>query len=176
MLRNLKILVLLSVVLVVVTGCSTKFAPRESVKAPEPIADSSGEYVCPYTSDGVVADWVVKGKYAGAGAAAGKAVGQEAGKSVVKSIPLVGGLFGGKVGESAGRAAAIEAAGGWDYIRETSDLSFNSIDDMMAYLYVNYYRSNEHWGDVIGYAGNIYKELKDEGRWRKISRKYAVDM
>lgn len=46
-------------------------------------------------------------------------------------------LVGAMAGKVLGRPVAIEAIGGWEYIRENSDISFTSLQDMAKYLYVH---------------------------------------
>lgn len=144
----------------VFNGCAPSFPKPNEVKAPKPIEDNSGKYLSPYTSDGVVAEWVVKGKNAKIGSAIGGMVGKEVGKKVFESVPLFGGMLGKKMGETAGRAAAIKMCGGWDYMRETTDLSFNNLDDMIVYLYV-YYSANEHWKDVHKMITGVYPKYQE---------------
>jgi hypothetical protein len=120
--------------------------------------DNEGKYVCPYTQDGVVAEWVDKAINAKMGATIGKHVGAYAGQKALEQIPFIGGWLGGKAGEAAGRAIAIKACGGWDYIKSTSDISFDNIDDMSVYLYVKF-STNEHFQEVLQATWEIYPEM-----------------
>ena len=149
------------VALAMVAGCAmTPTMPSpSSIVAPEPIRGCSGRYMCPYTSDGVVAEWVDKGMHAKMGATIGKTAGAYAGQKAFEQIPFVGGILGSKVGEAAGRAIAIEACGGWDYIKKTSDLSFNSVDKLAVYLYAKY-STNEHYSQVLKATKEIYPDLE----------------
>lgn len=134
--------------------------PPQALEAPEPRTDSEGEYVAPYTSDGVVAEWVEKAVNARMGSAAGGAVGAYAGQKAMENIPFVGGMLGQRAGSAVGRRVAIEASGGWDFIRETSDLSFDNASDLSVWLYVNH-SENEHYGEVIPALMEIYPDLKE---------------
>jgi hypothetical protein len=128
---------------------------------------NKGEYLSPYTSDGVVAEWVDKAINAGIGSAAGSAVGAAVGEQVASqaldNVPfggMLGGMLGSKVGKSAGREAAIKASGGWDYIRQTSDQSFRSLEQMAQYL-VNEYGDEPTFSEVVGATKKVYPGLQD---------------
>ena len=124
--------------------------------APEPREDSAGKFLSPYTSDGVVAGWVEKGIAAQAGSAVGSIVGQQAAQKLAENIPFAS-MFARQAGEAAGRAVAIKASGGWEAMRETTDLSFDTVDDMIVYTYVNF-STNEHYPDVVSHIGKIYPD------------------
>lgn len=62
-------------------------------------------------------------------------------------------------GEAIGRKIAIEAAGGQEYIRETSDLSFRNVEDMAVWLYVNKH-GHEHYQAAIKATGEIYPDFQ----------------
>ena len=133
-------------------------APTE-LEAPQPIQGNGGRYMCPYTSDGVVADWVDKAINARVGATIGRIGGAYAGQKAMEQVPFVGGWLGQAVGAKIGREVAIKASGGWDFIKKTSDLSFNSVDKMCVYLYV-LYSSNEHFQKVLKATYQIYPEMQ----------------
>lgn len=134
------------------------------------IEDNSGQYLSPYTSDGVTAEWVNKAINAKMGSAAGSAVGAAAGayagRKALESVPggsLIGSFFGGAVGSKAGknvgRDAAIEASGGWDYIRQTSDLSFQSLNDMARWM-TTVHGQKSNFQEVLKATLQIYPELQ----------------
>ncbi|MDV3504697.1 hypothetical protein [Marinobacter sp. M-5] len=81
--------------------------------------DNLGAFVSPYTSDGVLAEWVNVGTNANIGSTVGSGVGAAAGSMIagqlLDSVPgasLLGGFFGSQVGKDTGRDAAIAAYGG----------------------------------------------------------------
>lgn len=134
------------------------------------IQGNTGQYLSPYTSDGVVAEWVnkaINGKMGGAaGSAVGAAAGAYAGQKLMENVPggsMLGGLFGGvagsKAGAAAGRNTAVEASGGMEHIRATSDLSFRSIDDMAQWL-VNVHGNKANFAEVVNAATQIYPQLR----------------
>ncbi len=145
--------------LVVVSGCAPRLLAPNELAAPEPILDNTGKYMSPYTQDDVMAEWTDKALAAKTGAAVGRLAGQYAGQKAMEQVPLVGGILGEKVGGAIGRKIAIEAAGGMEFIVETSDVSFNDIDDMAVYLYVKH-SSHEYYKEALDAAMEIYPPLK----------------
>ena len=135
---------------------------------PEPIYGNGGSYMCPYTEDGVVALWVDKSMNAKLGSSAGSLVGRYAGEKALQQVPFIGGWLGNKAGQKAGREIAIKMAGGWDSIKGSSDLSFNSLDDMA--LYVTYkHATHAQFNDVIKATNDIYPGFQ-EAYFRVYSR------
>ncbi len=131
------------------------------------IEGTSGNFMSPYTSDGVTAEWVNKAINANIGSTVGSGVGAAAGayaaEQALDSVPFggfIGGMIGSSLGKSVGRDAAIEASGGWDYIRSTSDQSFRSLADMARYLTLTY--GNEPtFNEAMAAAAQVYPELSD---------------
>lgn len=122
------------------------------------IPDNSGEYMNPWTSDGVLAEWVDKAINAKMGSAVGSAVGAYAASKALENVPFIGGILGSKVGKKVGHSAAISASGGMDYIRETSDQSFRSLNDMARYLKA-VHATSSNFQDAIKAADAIYPGL-----------------
>ena len=114
--------------------------------------------MCPYTQDSVLAEWTDKAINAKIGATIGKHLGTYAGQKALEQVPFIGGMLGSKFGEEVGRKIAIESAGGMETIKSSSDISFNSIDDMSVYMYVHY-SGNEHYQEALAAAFEIYPEL-----------------
>lgn len=119
------------------------------------VPGNGGRYMCPWTSDGVLAPWVDKAINAKMGAAAGSAIGGFLGAQATDNMALVGGLLGAKAGQVSGRALAIKASGGDAYIRDTSDLSFNSLSDMARYVR-DKHGNSAHFADAVKAANEIY--------------------
>jgi len=160
-------------VLLFITGCATFPKPNE-VKIPTPIKGNTGKYMCPFTSDGTVAPWAGKkiSSLAKIGSEVGKEVGKAAGQEVMKNIPLIGGFLGKKAGETAGREAAIALVGGRKFMKETSDLSFNKIDDLIVYTYA-LYSKNEYWSQINEVTADIYPKYAK--RWEKAIKKSRIE-
>jgi hypothetical protein len=136
--------------------------PNELV-SPNPIQGNSGNLMCPFTSDGTVAPWMNKAYTARFGAAIGKAVGAYAGKKAAEQvtgmIPFVGGYLGDKAGEAIGREAALAACGGRDFIKQTSDQSFNEVDDLAVFMYVNY-STRPDYPKIYQLTCDVYPKLE----------------
>jgi hypothetical protein len=143
------------------TGCATtaSFPTAAQVVAPPPLPNNSGKYMAPYTSDGVVAEWVDKAVKAKLGSAIGGQIGAYAGQKALEQIPFFGGMIGQKAGEAIGREVAVKAAGGWESIKASSDLSFNSVDDLAVWMYAKF-SANEHYNDVLAATQGIYPDLQ----------------
>ncbi len=155
---SVKIMLFIICVTMLAGGCASPLPAPSDLISPEAIQGNNGKYMSPYTTDGVLAEWVDKAINAKAGATIGKTVGAYAGQQALKSIPFVGGILGSAVGEGIGRGIAIKAAGGWEYIKKTSDMSFNSYDDMSVYLYVNH-STHKHYNDALSATYEIYPQL-----------------
>ena len=141
-------------------GCGpTALPPPESLVAPTPILNNSGKFMSPYTQDEVLAEWVDMAIKARLGSSVGQMAGAFAGQQASKQVPIIGGLIGSAVGKEIGRSVAIEAAGGMEHIRATSDVSFNDLNSMALYLYVTY-NANEHYEQAISATMEIYPNLK----------------
>lgn len=142
-------------------GCAAMAPPPlpDMVLAPTPIDGNSGAYMCPYTKDGVVAEWVDKALNAKLGSTIGQTAGAYAGAKAMEQVPFVGGFLGAKVGEKLGREVAITASGGWDFIKRTSDQSFNNANDMAVFIYAKY-STTPHYAEALNATYEIYPELK----------------
>ena len=156
------VLVVILLLLMLLYGCSIgpQIAAPYELKAPQPILDNTGKYMCAYTQDGVLAEWSDKAINAKIGSAIGKTAGAYAGQKMMEQVPLIGGLLGEAVGEKVGRDIAIQASGGMQVIKNSSDISFNSFDDMAVYMYVNY-SNHEHYKDALAAAFEIYPNFQE---------------
>lgn len=112
--------------------------PADTIVSTVPIEGNSGEFMSPYTSYGTVSEWVKKAQNAGAAQGLGSAAGQYLGGKALEQVPFVGGWFGRKAGGALAKEAAIAASGGWDFIKDSSDLSFDSAGDLAVYIYSNH--------------------------------------
>lgn len=145
------------------TACAGMPRPNQVV-APEPIRANTGKYLSPYTSDGTIAPWVVKGRAAKAGAAVGGFVGTKAGEQALSAVPVFGGFLGRKAGEKAGREIALRMVGGEKAMRDSSDLSFRTADDLIVYLYATHYREKDkEFEAALDLTKAIYPDV--EKRW-----------
>lgn len=160
--KNILFMVVISILSTMsLMGCAmgpTIASPQELV-APKPIPDNSGKYMSPYTQDGVLAEWTDKAINAKLGSTIGKHVGAYAGQKALEQIPFIGGHLGSALGNELGRKIAIESSGGMKTIKNSSDMSFNSLEDISVYLYVNY-SNNEHYREALSATCEIYPKLK----------------
>lgn len=153
-------LVLIGVVVLALTGCvANKMPDPTALQIPTPHYDNNGQYMCPYTQDGVMAEWTDKAVNAKMGAAVGQMAGAYAGQKAFEMVPILGGFLGSTVGEYAGRKIAIEAAGGEEFIRESSDISFDDLNEMSIYMYATH-STHEHYQSALQAAMEIYPDLK----------------
>ncbi|WP_152619745.1 hypothetical protein [Paramagnetospirillum magnetotacticum] len=116
-------------------GCVAPVA-RGSADAPQaivvvaPIKSSDGAYVSPIKADGTLAQWVAEGI-----GRVGEFKQYEDGKRVrdflMPSGPSI--IIGGYADKRA-QERVVESFGGWDYIRKTSDISFNTLDDLREFI------------------------------------------
>ena len=145
-----KISVLLFALVLTACASAPRIAAPNLITAPTPIVGNSGKYMSPYTEDGTVAAWVEKGRNASAGASIGGFLGAQAGQKVAENIPFIGGFLGQAVGES---------AGGEEFIRANSDISFNSVNDLAVYMYAKN-STHKDFAEALKLTQEIYPELK----------------
>ncbi len=158
--RNIMVATIVSCISAVfLSGCGPTLAQPHELTAPQPIIGNAGKYKCPYTQDGVMAEWTDNAINAKLGSTIGKTAGAYVGQKALEQIPFIGGILGSAVGDAAGRAIAIEASGGWEFINSTSDLSFPNCDDMSLYLYVKC-SSHPHFQKALSASFEIYPEMK----------------
>ncbi len=150
--------VAMSALLLTAWGAPKIAAPSE-LKAPAPIEGDAGRYASPFTSDGVTAGWVTKSMQVKAAGQIGSMAGSYAGQKALESVPFVGGFLGQKAGAAIGQSMALSAIGGEEFIRETSDLSFDSLQDMAVFIYVNY-SSNPEYQKILEATWALYPEFQ----------------
>ncbi len=143
------------------TGCTQHIAKPDQLATPQPIDGNDGEYLCSITKDMVLAEWSDKMANVSLGASIGRTAGAVAGSYALRQIPFVGGFLGDMAGKAIGRKIAIESAGGMDFIKKTSDLSFATPEDMALYLYTKYY-GQEHYAEAIKAEMELYPEFKEK--------------
>jgi hypothetical protein len=132
----------------------------DALAAPTPIEGTTGKYMSPFTSDGVTAGWVTKAMSVAMGAKLGGMAGQYAGQKAMEQVPFVGGMFGKSLGQKMGSAAALEAIGGAAVLTDTSDLSFNSLNEMAVYMYVNY-STHPEYAKILKATSAIYPQMDE---------------
>ncbi|MCX5660489.1 MAG: hypothetical protein NTW19_12310 [Planctomycetota bacterium] len=143
-------------------GCAaaTPMPTPQEVLLPTPISGNTGKYMSPYKANGTPTPWVDKAILAKLAGNVGKEAGKKGGEMALNQVPIAGGLLGGMAGKETGRQIAVAAAGGWDFINSSSDLSFNSLDDLAVYLYAKH-SSDAKYRDAIESTEGIYPDLTD---------------
>jgi len=135
----------------------------------EPMAASEGKFLLPFDIDGNPTAWATKALNAKAGAAAGKIVGDKAVDSLVSKVPF-GGFLSGVAKSKAKETGAVLAIGGWDYIKETSSLSFDNLQDYSVYLHSEF-NGLPGYEDALGAAMAVYPRLEKSHK-RSIAKAY----
>lgn len=128
------------------------------VPAPTPRSNTTGKYVLPYTEAGALTEWATKSLNVQLGAAAGEQAGAVAGKAVASKVPF-GGLASGFMKKKGKEIGAVTALGGDKYIRETSSLSFDNINDYAVYMQVAHGKESG-FQQALAAAMAIYPELE----------------
>ena len=106
--------------------------------APRPHPDNSGKFFLPYDANGQLTAWANKALEAQIGAAVGGKAGEKAGQMAASKIPLAGGLLAMGAKKKGKELGALAALGGADFIRQTSSVSFDRLEDLSLYLHLNY--------------------------------------
>ncbi len=169
---NIKLISTALLVLLVLSGCASTPTPLPEPQAlvtPTPRQDSDGQYLSPYTSDDVVAAWVQKGLSAKVGKTAGSLATQKA----LESVPFAG-LFASRAGEAVGRAAALKLVGGMKFMKTTTDLSFDSLDDLVIYTYARH-SNHVDYPRVIKLVGEIYPKFAQQQHSILVSASTVAD-
>ncbi len=154
-----------------ITAVAARGTP-DQLASPKPIEGTTGKYMSPFTSDGVTAGWVTKAmavKAAGAvgsmaGTAAGNYAANKAANQMASMVPIPGMGFlaqraGKAAGEAAGRGMALQSIGGEEFLKSSTDLSFNSVQDMAIYMYVNH-STHPDYAKIVDATASIYPEFK----------------
>jgi len=160
--------VILSLFITILVGCASTTDKNSGFQIPLPselltpnyVEGSSGKYMSPFTSDLVVTEWVDKAIDANIGANLGGLIGTHVGQVILSEIPFVGSTIGKEIGESAGYSLALNAIGGDEFLRESTDISFNSLKDMSIYLY-KYNSEHRSYLEAVKATMVLYPGLKD---------------
>lgn len=127
--------------------------------APKPIDGTGGKFMSPFTSDGVTAEWVTKSMKVQASGSLGQAAGQIAGDQLLSKIPFAG-MFAGEATKSVARSAALKSIGGEEFLKSSSDLSFNTLQEMASYMYA-FHSSHAEYAKIIKATVAIYPEFQE---------------
>ena len=106
--------------------------------APAPLPGKTGKYFAPYDSNGQLTEWASKALSANIGAAIGSKAGEKVGTMAASKIPLAGGFLAMGAKKKGKELGAMAAVGGADFVKKSSDASFNSVQELAAYMHLNY--------------------------------------
>lgn len=105
--------------------------------APQPRAGNSGKFYLPYDANGQLTAWAGKALTAQIGAAIGAKAGEKAGQMAAAKIPIAGGLLAMGAKKKGKELGALAALGGSDFVKQSSSLSFDRLEDLSLYLHLN---------------------------------------
>lgn len=130
---------------------------QDILHLPAPIVGTTGKYMSPFTEDDTITPWVEKGMAVTVGANVGQALGSVAALSASSDNVFLA-LAGGAIGKTVGKAISIEAVGGWEFVKENSDQSFATVEDLGRFLH---YRHSAHpqYKEVVAATAGIYPDL-----------------
>ena len=124
----------------------------------EPRDDVDGKFIFSYSSTGLITEWADKSLNSQAGAEIGTMAGEKGAGALTSKVPF-GGLAGGLIKGKSKELAAVTAIGGMDYIKETSSISFDSLEDYSLYMHVNF-NGGPDYEKALAAAMAIYPELE----------------
>ena len=110
--------------------------------------DASGKFLLPFNHDGEATAWASKALNAKAGAE-----------------------IGANAGDKGAGMLAVMAIGGWDFIRESSTQSFNSLYDYSVYLHSEF-NGMPGYEEALASAMAIYPDLENS-HLKSVDRAYA---
>ncbi len=136
-----------------------KFAAYDvQLAAPTPAAGVTGKYLLPIDENGALTEWAQKALTAQVGNIVGEQAGAAAGKGLASVVPG-GGLASGFLKKKGKEAGATAALGGPDFIKKTSRVSFNSVDQFAVYLHAKAGKSADYTKAVQA-AIALYPDLE----------------
>lgn len=123
----------------------------DQVTIPTPIAGNSGEFMSPYKADGSLTEWADNWVKARVGAS----VGTKAGAALMGGVPF----FGDTLARKTGAAFAMKIVGGEEFMKKTSDLSFNNLDNLIVYIYAKH-STEASYSRAFEVVSEIYTDVK----------------
>lgn len=144
-------------------------AGTAELDVPEPVAGNSGEFYFPYLQSGYLTPWAEKALSAQIGAEVSGRAADGAINSLASRVPL-GGLLASRAKGKAKETGAVIAIGGWDFIRENTDTSFNSLADLSLYMHSEF-NGEADYEQALAAAMALYPEL-ERGHERAIDNAY----
>ncbi len=133
--------------------------PPQARQAFDVVDGTTGLYMSPFTSDGVTSAWITKSMQVKAAGQIGSMAGNYLGQKAMEQVPFVGGFLGKKAGAAVGRQVALSAIGGEEFLRSSTDLSFNSAEALVGWTLANH-GSREDIGKVMQAVIAIYPDVQ----------------
>ena len=126
----------------------------DATVSPTPLQGDSGKFLNPYLADGTLAPWADKGVHSSRFAS------KAGGFAASEAIGFVDftGLASGAAEKEIRKQGAIGAAGGKDYMKSTSDTSFDRRQDFAVYIYVNH-STKELYKKTLALVSDIYPDM-----------------
>ena len=138
---------------------AAKAGPAPARQAFDVVDGTTGLYMSPFTSDGVTSAWITKSMQVKAATQVGQMAGNYLGQKAMEQVPFVGGFLGKKAGAAVGRQVALSAIGGEEFLRSSTDLSFNSAEALVGWTLANH-GSREDIGQVMQAVIAIYPDVQ----------------
>ncbi|MFD3263555.1 hypothetical protein [Phenylobacterium ferrooxidans] len=138
---------------------AAKAGPALARQAFEVVDGTTGLYMSPFTSDGVTSAWITKSMQVKATGQIGSMAGNYLGQKAMEQVPFVGGFLGKKAGAAVGRQVALSAIGGEEFLRSSTDLSFNSAEALVGWTLANH-GAREDIGQVMQAVIAIYPDVQ----------------
>ncbi len=127
-----------------------------------PIQGNTGKFLFPFDQGGNATEWADKALAAKVGAMAAEKATDSAINAAAARVPF-GGLMAGAAKSKAKGTGAVVAIGGWEFIKETSTLSFDRLDDYSIYLHSEYNGLPEY-ESALAAAMAVYPKLEKSHR------------
>jgi len=144
-------------------------AGKIDLQVATPLEGSRGKFLFPLTKEGNLTAWADKALTAHVGAQIGNMAAEEGMKALTSKIPFSG-FFGGAAKKKAKTEGAVLAIGGWEFIKENTEISFKQLSALSVYMHSKYY-SNPNYEKALAAAMAIYPEL-EKGHERALKKAY----
>ncbi|MDZ7684651.1 MAG: hypothetical protein U5O39_06285 [Gammaproteobacteria bacterium] len=131
---------------------------RVELELAKPIEGSGGKFVLPFDDAGNLTPWAEKALSAKVGSRVGEEVGNKAAGAIASKVPF-GGFMAKAAKNKAKETGAVIAIGGWDYIKETSAMSFDDLEDYSVYLH-HEFNGLPGYEEALAAAMAVYPELE----------------
>lgn len=126
---------------------------------PTPVAANAGKFYAPYKADGTLTDWAQKALGAQVGAAIGAKAGEKVGSMAASKIPLAGGFLAMGAKKKGKELGALAAVGGTDFMKQSSDVSFNSLAELSTYMHLKF-AGNADYVKAFAATLAVYPDLE----------------